>query len=66
MEEKAAEEKRAASANFKEHKCELFTLTNYDILIQKAVEENYVREEDLETLLEWKKDPQAWSDMMSK
>lgn len=51
-----------ATTSFKEHKCELFTITNYDVLIQKALEENYIREEDLETLLEWKKDPQAWSD----
>ena len=51
-----------ATENFKNSNCLLSTLTNYDALIQKAVEENYIRKEDLESLLEWKKDPQAWSD----
>ena len=51
-----------ATENFKNNNCLLSTLTNYDALIQKAVEENYIRKEDLESLLEWKKDPQAWSD----
>ncbi len=51
-----------AAQNFKNNKCELFTLTNYDALIKKAAEENYIRENDLVSLMEWKKDPQAWSD----
>lgn len=51
-----------ATQNFKNNKCDLFTLTNYDALIQKAAEENYIRENDLASLVEWKKDPQAWSD----
>ena len=51
-----------ATQNFKNNKCDLFTLTNYDALIQKAAEENYIRENDLASLMEWKKDPQAWSD----
>ena len=29
---------------------------------QKAAEESYIREDDLASLMEWKKDPQAWSD----
>lgn len=51
-----------AAQNFKNNKCELFTLTNYDALIQKAAEENYIRENDLTSLVEWKSNPQAWSD----
>ncbi len=51
-----------ATENFKNNKCELFTLTNYNTLIQKAAEENYIREDDLASLLEWKSNPQAWSD----
>ena len=51
-----------AAENFKKNKCELFTLTNYDALIKKAAEKNYIRENDLASLMEWKKDPQAWSD----
>ena len=51
-----------ATENFKNNKCELFTLTNYNALIQKAAEERYIREDDLASLLEWKNNPQAWSD----
>ncbi|MBQ4547707.1 MAG: orotate phosphoribosyltransferase [Bacteroidales bacterium] len=51
-----------ATENFKNNKCELFTLTNYNTLVQKAAEESYIREDDLASLMEWKKDPQAWSD----
>ena len=51
-----------AAENFKNNKCELFTLTNYNALVQKAAEENYIREEDLASLLEWKSNPQASSD----
>ncbi len=51
-----------ATENFKNNKCDLFTLTNYNALIQKAAEENYIRENDLASLLEWKNNPQAWSD----
>ena len=51
-----------AAENFKNNKCELFSLTNYNALVQKAAEENYIREEDLASLLEWKSNPQAWSD----
>ncbi len=51
-----------ATQNFKNNKCDLFTLTNYDALIQKAAEENYIRENDLASLVEWKSNPQAWSD----
>ena len=51
-----------AAENFKNNKCELFTLTNYNALVQKAAEESYIREDDLASLLEWKSNPQAWSD----
>jgi cell division protein FtsZ len=29
---------------------------------QKAAEESYIREDDLASLIEWKNNPQAWSD----
>lgn len=51
-----------AEAHFKEKECTLHTLTNYETLIHKAIEENYIGEADLQSLLEWRKDPQAWSD----
>lgn len=52
----------AAEENFKAKDCQLFTLTNYETLIYKAIEENYISEADQQSLLEWRKDPQAWSE----
>jgi orotate phosphoribosyltransferase len=51
-----------AKKNFEEKECQLVTLSNYETLIQKAVEEKYVTEEDVQSLKEWRKDQQAWSD----
>ena len=53
---------KSAADNFKEKECSLVTLTNYETLIYKAIEEKYISEEDQLSLLEWRKDPQAWSD----
>ncbi len=53
---------KVAEENFAAKGCSLYTLTNYETLIHKAVDENYVSESDLRSLMEWKKDPQAWSD----
>ena len=53
---------QSATDNFQAKECPLFTLTNYETLIYKAIEEKYISEEDQQSLLEWRKDPQAWSD----
>lgn len=36
------------------------TLTNYDALVQEAVAEGYVSQEDLQTLSEWRENPDGW------
>lgn len=46
--------------NFNDSKCKLFTLADYDILIQQAIENNYISENDLKPLINWRKDPEAW------
>ena len=51
-----------AKQNFEAKNCQLVTLSNYETLIHKAVEEAYITEEDVESLKEWRKDQQAWSD----
>ena len=53
---------QAATDSFNAKECQLYTLTNYETLIHKAIEEKYISEEDLQSLMEWRKDPQAWSD----
>jgi orotate phosphoribosyltransferase len=47
-------------AAFKKAKCDLFTLCNYDILIEQALLSDYVSESDLVSLKEWKDDPENW------
>lgn len=51
-----------ADKNFKEADCALFALSGYEIMIKKAIEKEYISGKDQDSLLEWKKDPQAWSD----
>lgn len=49
-----------ASDNFNESKCPFVTLTNYDILIEKALHDSYISEDDVESLKEWKINPSQW------
>lgn len=51
-----------ATDNFATKQCELHTLTNYTTLIDEAIKENYISKSDLDSLMEWRKDQQAWSD----
>jgi len=50
-----------AAANFAEAKCPLFSLCNYNALIQVAVDKSYVLESDIELLEKWRKDPSNWA-----
>ncbi|MBO6005761.1 MAG: orotate phosphoribosyltransferase [Paludibacteraceae bacterium] len=45
---------------FKEHNVELTTLSNYNAMIEAAVATGYVKEEQVETLKEWRKSPDTW------
>ena len=47
--------------NFKESNCPLDTLGNYESLIETAVKINYIEEEKLEILKNWRKDPANWN-----
>ncbi len=49
-----------ANENFKAAKCRLITLSDYKVLIKKAVEENYTTNKDLQALLAWRENPQEW------
>lgn len=49
-----------AIKNFADANCKLYTLTDYTTVIDHAITNNYVKKEDLESLLEWKKDPANW------
>jgi orotate phosphoribosyltransferase len=51
---------KEAESNFSKSQVPLFTLTNYEALIQKATERDYIKESDLKTLIKWKDNPSAW------
>ncbi|HAQ70720.1 orotate phosphoribosyltransferase [Salibacteraceae bacterium] len=50
-----------AKKNFLEHKCPLVTLTDYEAVLEKAIESNYIQESDLESLKEWRANPSTWN-----
>ncbi len=52
----------AAAEAFKKANCDLVTISNYEALITKAVEENYVSDDQMQSLKEWRQNPQKWSD----
>ncbi|MBS1619736.1 MAG: orotate phosphoribosyltransferase [Bacteroidetes bacterium] len=45
---------------FEEAKCKFFTLSNYESLLDKAVENDYVKASDKDELVKWYKNPEAW------
>lgn len=51
-----------AAKNFSDADVELRTLTNYDTLLEVATKEEYIRPDDQESLANWRKNPEAWSE----
>ncbi len=49
-----------AKENFEKAGIELTTLSNYDNLIEQALKTNYVSENDLESLKQWRENPSVW------
>ncbi|MFS4469474.1 orotate phosphoribosyltransferase [Maribacter sp. 2210JD10-5] len=49
-----------AKTNFEEKNIDLHTLSNYEYLIEQASETGYIKEEQLATLMEWRKNPSQW------
>jgi len=49
-----------AAENFMLENCKMITLSNYDTLIQKALESKYIKENDVANLEQWRKDPANW------
>lgn len=52
---------QVANDNFKQSGTTLYTLSNYETLIQQAVEQNYVQSDDVETLKIWRTNPSQWN-----
>lgn len=47
--------------NFKEANCELITLSDYDALVQQAVDSSYISESDVNLIKDWRLDPGNWT-----
>lgn len=49
-----------ATEAFKQANCLLHTITNYDTLIKTAIEQDYVKSSELQTLIQWRENPKEW------
>lgn len=52
----------AADKNFEKEKCKLITLADYDSMISRALENNYIKDSDFQSLSEWRNDPKKWAE----
>ncbi|MBL7471636.1 orotate phosphoribosyltransferase [Robertkochia sediminum] len=50
-----------ATENFEDRKIQLHTLSNYENLLQQAVDTHYITEKELHTLQDWRVAPQSWN-----
>ncbi|MBT8299928.1 MAG: orotate phosphoribosyltransferase [Maribacter sp.] len=49
-----------ATTNFNTKELDLHTLSDYEHLIEQASETGYIKEEQMNTLMEWRKNPSQW------
>jgi orotate phosphoribosyltransferase len=50
-----------ARENFKQGQCPLYSLSNYEVLIKKALETKYITEQQLKSLQAWRLKPDQWT-----
>ena len=50
-----------ASKNFEDANVELYTLSNYENLIEQAADTNYISTDEIKTLQEWRTNPSEWN-----
>jgi orotate phosphoribosyltransferase len=53
-------EMKVATEGFRQIKCALVTLSNFSTLVRVAAEKGYIKKEELDTVIEWSKDPVGW------
>jgi orotate phosphoribosyltransferase len=49
-----------ATENFKQANCPFVTLSNYNVLLKYAVENQYISENEVQLLETWRENPAAW------
>ena len=47
--------------NFSEESCSFKTLSNYSVLLETALKNNYISNEELATLVKWRNSPSTWT-----
>ena len=52
---------KLAQDNFAAYKCPLYTLSDYNSLIETAVDHGYINAEDINSLKAWREDPANWN-----
>lgn len=55
-----------AKKNFKDKKCKLIALSDYHVLLDVAVTSNYITELNVQSLSEWRTNPETWSPVNKK
>jgi orotate phosphoribosyltransferase len=51
---------KSLQKNFKDANVNLYTLSNYENLIEQAAETNYISNDEIKTLQEWRNNPSEW------
>ena len=49
-----------ADDNFKEAKCDLITLSDYNSLVDQAIDTGYISDDEINALKKWRKAPDLW------
>lgn len=52
---------KTSSDNFKQNEIALHTLSNYEHLLEQALETNYISKEELQVLSNWNDNPSEWN-----
>ena len=47
--------------NFSNESCSFKTLSNYSVLLETALKNNYISNEELKTLIKWRNSPSSWN-----
>ena len=55
-----------AEAAFRDANCTFSTLTDYSTMLDQAMQEGYITNEQRQLLDSWNRDPQAWSDKFNQ
>jgi len=52
---------KVAADNFKKENVRLHTLSNYNVLLEEALDTKYISKKELETLSDWNANPSEWN-----